>query len=117
MTSALICDFRLHLFLVVSRDSLVRSFLRLRNISWPFSPSFLPRILICRRPSCSAATKERERETETSVPFFLLSSDKKPQDRPHPAKSFLYKYHVSIKSCPMKTFNYCHVDLGKIDKI
>ena len=30
----------LHLFLVVSRDSLVRSFLRLRNISWPFS--FLP---------------------------------------------------------------------------
>ena len=75
----------LHLFLVVSRDSLVRSFLRSSEYLLAFFlPSFLPRILICRRPSCSAATKEREGETETSVPFFLLSSDKKPQDRPRP---------------------------------
>ena len=64
----------------------IRSFVRFSafGISLGLFPSFLPRILICRRPSCSAATKEREGETETSVPFFLLSSDKKPQDRPRP---------------------------------
>ena len=50
---------------------------------FPSFLSFLPRILICRRPSCSGATKEREGEIETSVPFFLLS-DKQPQDRPQP---------------------------------
>ena len=88
----------LHLFLVVSRDSLVRSFVSpLFGISLGLFPSFLPRILICRRPSCSGATKEREGETETSVPFFLLSSDKKPQDRPRP-NLFLYMYHVSYRS-------------------
>ena len=72
----------------------IRSFVRFSafGISLGLFPSFLPRILICRRPSCSAATKEREGETETSVPFFLLSSDKKPQDRPRPNLFFI---HVS----------------------
>ena len=91
----------LHLFLVVSRDSLARSF-----VSPPseyllafFLPSFLPRILICCRPSCSAATKEREGETETSVPFFLLSSDKKPQDRPRPNLFYTcIMFHIDLSN-------------------
>ena len=76
-----------------------RSFVSpLFGISLGLFPSFLPRILICRRPSYSGATKEMEgeSETETSVPFFLPFSDKKLRMGPCQI-FFAIMFHTSVQ--------------------